>query len=187
MLHVGDRQGSGVCPCRSESISRCTLFCVRRVIVVQALRRYFRARECRRRKFWWRVSPYIASFFRTLWRRRNPGPSAPDQAQGCPRSKAQGCLFSVHDTRLPEVKKHKVAYFLCKAQGCLRSSLFEVSLFTSEFRHESYSHIRRADFQLEPRRVKQQTSHSHARGCRCVQVIEFRDCVVLQDDARSHF
>ena len=32
-------------------------------------------------------------------------------------------------TRLPEVKKHKVAYFRCKAQGCLWSSLFQVSFY----------------------------------------------------------
>ena len=44
-----------------------------------------------------------------------------------------------------------------------------------------------ADFQPKPSRVKQQTSHSRARGCRCVQIIEFCHCVVFQDDARSHF
>ena len=32
-----------------------------------------------------------------------------------------------------------------------------------------------------------QTYHSHARGCRCVQIIKFGHCVVFQDDARSHF
>ena len=62
------------------------------------------------------------------------------------RSKTQGRLFSVQGTRLPQVKstrllifcarhkvasgqKHKVAYFLCKAQGCLRSKSTRLLIF----------------------------------------------------------
>ena len=72
---------------------------VRRVIVVQALCRYFRARECRRRKFWWRFSTYIASFFTLCGEKGKPRPGTrlPEV------KKAQGSLFSVQGTRLLEV------------------------------------------------------------------------------------
>ena len=58
--------------------------------------------------------------------------------------------------------------------------------FRSNCMHERSSHVGSADFQPEPRHVIQQTSHNHARGCRCVHIIKFGHCVVFQDDARSH-
>ena len=76
---------------------------VRRVIVVQTLRRYFRARECRRRKFWWRVSPYIASFFTLCGEGETLAPERQTRHKVARGQKAQGCLFSVQGTRLPEV------------------------------------------------------------------------------------
>ena len=57
--------------------------------------------------------------------------------------------------------------------------------------HERYSHIGRADFQLEPRRVKQQTFHSHAHGCRCGKInvlirTDTSDCATLSEKETQH-